>query len=275
MSQNIFLSNYSIAKLQDLAFGATAFTAPATLYAARFTAQPTAAGGGTEASYTGYSRVAVTNNSTNFPASASQEKHNGTSIQWGIALSAETHTGWGFYDASSGGNLIAVVTFPIAIAVAIGQIPFVAASAFSLTIKNTGAAIFPSNFLIAALLDHLFSATAYSPAATHYLARYTANPTAANASGTEAAYTSYARKSFTNNTTNWSNSASQTKKNGADIVPTAAGSGPTTITAWAIYDASTSGNELLVMISANPLVLVNGGTDDVPANAINWILSNS
>ncbi len=96
-----------------------------------------------------------------------------------------------------------------------------------------------------------------------------------NASGTEAAYTNYARKSYTNNLTSYAASASQTKKNAIDIVPTAAGSGPTSITDWAIYDAATVGNELLVLHSANALSLLSGGTDDVPANAMNWTVSNS
>jgi len=283
MSSPIYLSNYSIAKLQDLAFGATAFTPPVTLYWERFTTVPLADGtGGVVATYTGYAgRVAFTNNTTNWANSSSQEKHNLKSITWPTNTGgSEVHAGWGIYDASTSGNLIAVGKYSTGITIAGGQEPFVAAGDFSYTLKNSlttpaNGGCFPSNFLIAALLDHLFGATAYTPAATHYLARYTASPTAVSGSGTEAAYTAYARKSFTNNTTSWANSTSQTKKNAIDLIPTAAGSGPTSITDWAIYDALTTGNELLVMHSINTLILLSGGTDDVPANTLNWKISNS
>ncbi len=79
---------------------------PATRYFALFNGNPTS--GGTEASGTGYARVSVTNNSTNFPAASGGEKTNGTAISFGTVGSG----GWGTFDyvaemsASSGGSVL-------------------------------------------------------------------------------------------------------------------------------------------------------------------------
>ena len=52
-------SNYLETKVLDHVFGATAYTAPATLYVALFTTAPGEAGGGTEISGSGYARQSV------------------------------------------------------------------------------------------------------------------------------------------------------------------------------------------------------------------------
>lgn len=78
---------------------------PSTVYMALYTASPTDGGGGTEVGTTGtnYARVAVTNNSTNFPAASGSQKSNGAIIQfndatgdWGVIVA------WGLMSASSG-----------------------------------------------------------------------------------------------------------------------------------------------------------------------------
>jgi hypothetical protein len=87
--------------------GGADFTRPATVYVALFTAAPSDAGGGTEVSGNNYSRTAITNNATNWPAASAGSKSNGTVItcptpsgSWG------TITHWGLFDASSSGNLL-------------------------------------------------------------------------------------------------------------------------------------------------------------------------
>lgn len=270
------LTNYTFGKWQDLAFGAVAYTPPATYYAQRCLTMPSLAGVG--GSFSAGAAVAITNNATNYPASSAQSKQNGTSIIWAALLAQETHAGWLIRDDPTAGNIVAIVTFATPIVVPAGDIPFVAAGDLKITIQNNlttpaNGGVFPSNFLIASLLDHTFGATAYSPAANHFLRRFTASPTAVDGSGTEASYTAYAAKSFANNTTSYANSSANTKKNAIDIVPTAAGSGPTTITDWVIADAASGGHYLLICHSANALSLLSGGTDDVPANAINWNLA--
>lgn len=84
---------------------------PATVYAALFTAAPSDAGGGTEVSGGSYARVAITNNVTNFPAPSLvggiPTSTNGTLINFGTASAGWGAVGWiGYFDASSGGNLL-------------------------------------------------------------------------------------------------------------------------------------------------------------------------
>lgn len=73
---------------------------PATWYVALFTVAPGVDGtGGTEAAYTGYSRVAVTNNATEWPAAAAGLKSNANALAYGVAGSGPTNVvAFGFYD---------------------------------------------------------------------------------------------------------------------------------------------------------------------------------
>jgi hypothetical protein len=100
-------ADYLEDRVLDHIFGATASTAPVTLYCGLSTTTITDAGGNiTEPSGNNYSRVAITNNSTNFPASSGGAKANGTAITFPTASGS-----WGtcthafLSDASSGGNI--------------------------------------------------------------------------------------------------------------------------------------------------------------------------
>jgi hypothetical protein len=55
--------------------------------------------------------VAITNNATNFPAAAAGSKSNGTAIAFPTATADwSAAVAMGFFDASSGGNLLAKAT---------------------------------------------------------------------------------------------------------------------------------------------------------------------
>lgn len=105
------LSVYLEKKILDHVWGKTTFTAPATTYLGLLTAAPTDTGGGTEVPFSGgYARVAVTNNTTNWPNATGggpSSKSNGVAITW-----PTPSAGWGTpivvaeYDASTGGNLL-------------------------------------------------------------------------------------------------------------------------------------------------------------------------
>ena len=86
------------AELLNKDFGATNYTPPATWYVGLRS-------GGTELSGSGYARVAVTNNTTNFPNVAANTMVNGTVITFPTA-SADWATAdeVAFYIASSGGT---------------------------------------------------------------------------------------------------------------------------------------------------------------------------
>lgn len=83
------------------------YTRPGTVYVALYTAAPTDAGGGTEATGGSYARVAVTNNATNWPAAAAGAKSNGVAITFPTATADwGTVVAFAILDASSGGNFL-------------------------------------------------------------------------------------------------------------------------------------------------------------------------
>jgi hypothetical protein len=100
-------SNYLELEVLDHVLGGADYSRPATVYVGLYTATPSDTGGGTEVTGGAYARVAVTNNTTNWPAAASGLKSNGTVITFPTATANwGTVTQFGIFDASSGGNLL-------------------------------------------------------------------------------------------------------------------------------------------------------------------------
>lgn len=95
-------SDYLETKVLDHVFGGTAYTAPATLYVALFTAAPSDSGGGTEVSGGAYARqtIAFTTSGDTTSNTAAVEFPTATA-NYGLV----THVG--IYDASTAGNLMA------------------------------------------------------------------------------------------------------------------------------------------------------------------------
>lgn len=101
-------SDYLENELLDHWLGGAAFTAPATVYVALFTAAPSDSGGGTEVSGGSYARVAVTNNATEWPAASGGAKSNANTISFPTPTAGwGTATHFALYDASTSGNLLA------------------------------------------------------------------------------------------------------------------------------------------------------------------------
>lgn len=100
-----FLEN----ELLDHVFGNAAYSAPSNTYVGLYTAAPTDAGGGTEVSGNGYTRVTVANNATNWPAASGGAKSNGVAITFPTASGGNwgTVVAVGIFDAATLGNLLA------------------------------------------------------------------------------------------------------------------------------------------------------------------------
>lgn len=102
-------TDYTEGKIADELLGAQAFGAPATIHVALHSAYPNESGSGAELTGSGYARVAMTNNLTNWPAYSGGQKVNGTPIVFGPAsggswLEAVAVSLW---DASVSGNILA------------------------------------------------------------------------------------------------------------------------------------------------------------------------
>lgn len=102
-------TNYTENAILNEVFGGTAFTAPTTLYIGLSTTTVTETGGGiTEPVGNNYSRVAVSNNLTNFPTTSTSTKQNGVAFNFPQASGNwGTVTYFFISDANSGGNIIA------------------------------------------------------------------------------------------------------------------------------------------------------------------------
>jgi hypothetical protein len=126
-------SNYLENLIANNVLGQASMPAIPNLYFALFTAGPTDTGGGTEVSGTGYARVNITNNTTNFPTTSSGLKQNGAAIAWPTAGGSwGTVTHWGIFDASSSGNLLFWGSLDTAKAVASGDVPSLPIGALSI-----------------------------------------------------------------------------------------------------------------------------------------------
>jgi hypothetical protein len=102
--------------LQNHVLGATAYVAPATVYLALYSAVPSDAGGGTEltsGTAPGYARVAITNNTSNFPAATTNGTTGKGEKKLGVAQSTPANSsgvnwptvvGWALLDTSTGGT---------------------------------------------------------------------------------------------------------------------------------------------------------------------------
>jgi len=133
------LSDYLENKVLDQLFGGTQAPIPATLYFALFTTAPTdLAGSGLEVpTANGYTRAAITNNSSNWSAAASGSKTNSTQITFSPGA---TTGGWGtiaavgIFDAQTSGNLLFWTTIPPRAVVA-GDVPRFAAGGVTITLN--------------------------------------------------------------------------------------------------------------------------------------------
>ena len=105
-----------------------------------------------------------------------------------------------------------------------------------------------SDYLEKELLDHILGNAAYSAPATVYIGLWTSTLTDAStgSTGTEVSGGSYARKSVTNNSTNWpaASGTTATKSNGTAITFVTATASWGTVTHFAILDAATTGQIL-------------------------------
>jgi len=115
-----------------------------------------------------------------------------------------------------------------------------------------------SDTLENALLDEVLGGTNYSPAATVYVALYTAAPSDSGG-GTEVTGNDYARVAVTNNATNWPNASGGAKANGTAITfPPANGGNWGTVTHFGIHDHITN-DSLLYWGPVSPNKAVNDG----------------
>lgn len=119
-------SDYLEAMIINSSLRNVAFTVPASLYMALFTADPTDAGNVNEANYTGYARQVVTGEWL-APSGANNQTQNTAQIQFPIngGVVDQTVTHFGIFDAAAAGNCLFTGALTAAKTVGVGdQIAF-------------------------------------------------------------------------------------------------------------------------------------------------------
>lgn len=128
-----------------------------------------------------------------------------------------------------------------------------------------------TDYLENKLTDFLFRGLAYTPPATWYVALFTAAPSDTGG-GTEVSGSSYARVGLASSTANWaatngattttnpsSGTGGTTSNNSVLTFPTPSGSWGT-VTHFALFDASTSGNMLFWGALSSSLAVTGSST---------------
>jgi hypothetical protein len=125
-----------------------------------------------------------------------------------------------------------------------------------------------TDYLEAALLNHIFRGTTFTAPTTLYVALMTVDPTDSTG-GTECSGTAYARVAVTCNTTNWSApGAPGSITNSNAITWAVAGSSWGTINAVAFFDASSGGNMLMWLDISPGVAVASGQTASFAASAL-------
>lgn len=104
------LSNYLEGKMADVILRGTAFTSPGEVFLALFTSDPGEAGGGSETTYTNYSRVScgATPSSAFTAIDANGMTQNGNTIVFPAVggVSPVTISHWAIFDSLTLGNML-------------------------------------------------------------------------------------------------------------------------------------------------------------------------
>lgn len=120
-------SNYLENKVLLHVFGATAYTAPTTLYVALFTSNPGETGAGTEVSGGSYARQTITFTVTGAQAANTAAVEFPTaSASWGTITYAA------IYDASTGGNMLDYGALTTSKTIASGDVLRIPASSYTI-----------------------------------------------------------------------------------------------------------------------------------------------
>lgn len=248
-------------------FFASAYTAPATVYLALCTADPTDAATGASmnevANSGGYARKAIT-----FGAAASRRVTQSATVTFDQASGSwGTVTHWAVVDSAThgAGNVLAHGALSVSKSVVSGNTPSVASGAVYVELSTGALLTATAN----SFLDKMFRNQTYNQPATYVgLVTTTSSDSAA---GTEVSGGSYARvlvNKASGASPAW-NSVSGGATDNANAVSFAAASASWgTVVGTVLYDASSSGNALWYMNDTADQAVASGDTVQFAAGAI-------
>lgn len=242
------LSYYSANGLLNLTLRGDTFDSPSAVYLGWFITPPAADDTGTEVSGGSYVRKAIT-----FDPAASGDVVSDAAVTWTTLHTSEPQMliGWGVWDASSAGNLLAFGRTPSMVIPAGGPLNVPAAA---IVISSNDSHI--TDDLAGAWLDHLVGASAYTPPAEIWAGLYTSVPTAAGSDGTEVAGGGYGRQ-----LTTWSVAAlGESSLDSAISWAPLHAADDQDVAGIVLHDAESSGDPLMFAAYPNPVAISAGDT---------------
>jgi hypothetical protein len=264
------LSGYLRDALVSHVFRSGAFPKPTQLWVALYTLPPSDSDPGTELAGNGYARAQLNPGESNWttPVAGNGTTSNAVEItypdptgDWGLV------TAWGLFDAPTGGNLLGYSTVTTPATVGLGAHPRFPVGGLTVTFDDGAGAL--SDYLEAALIDHVFRTAALAKPSTVYAAFFTASPDDTGG-GTEVSAGGYARVAIPTGDCYW---AAPVGGNGTTSNLTAF-QFPTPTADWGtpvaigLFDAP-SGGRLLVwgaLTGGRPVRLGDGGPRWAPGS---------
>ena len=232
--------------LLDHLLRGTTYTPASDLYIALFLSDPGESGstGEVPTTGTGYARVKVTNNATNFPAcsiSGNPIKTNGSTINFPTATTAWGSVGyWAIYDSLTGStNMLIHGELSSLRYVSAEDSPKIPANSMAISfLGGTSGTGSMTNYTKQKLLDHIFGKYTFTPPSVVYAGFGIAM---SGDSLTELAQTSYSRKSAAFSTA----TGGLSSNSGSIIFTTEYAGEESTLTHFGIWDDLNSGNLLV------------------------------
>jgi len=132
-----------------------------------------------------------------------------------------------------------------------------------------------TDYLETALINHVFRGTAYTAPSNLYISLHTA-ACSDSSTGTEVTGGSYARVAVAAGTGTWAatSSGNGTTSNVSVITFTTPTAGWLTVTHFGIFDASTSGNQLVCAALTTSKTINSGDTVTFPASSLTFQIDN-
>jgi hypothetical protein len=234
------LTDYCEAQLLNHLFGGVPYNTSPILYLGYMVGTPGETGPGAEPNFGSYDRIAVTNNTLNFPITSNQIKTNATEVVFNEATANHGLVqAIGIWDSPVAGNLLAY--FPLANPVNIAASDAMKIPVGSLTMSFAAGGF--SNYTKNAFLNFLFGGVPFNLIPILYAGYSTTAPTDA-VPGTEPAVGGYARSQLANTSTLFPIASTGVKTSALDISFPEATASQGTATHIQFFDALSGGNYL-------------------------------
>ncbi len=261
------LSDRAEAEALNHLFGGQPLQSRPILYLGYMVGTPAETGPGSEPGLnSGYARVPVANNVTNFPVTSNQIKVLNIDTIFPEALSNHGLVqAVGIFDspAPGQGQMLAYTMLPAPVQISVGDSYRIPAASLTMAFNAGGL----SNFAKNGLLNKMFGDVTFNLPTTLYFSYATTTPTDA-AAGTEPAVGGYARVGLPNTVQLFPQAFEGSKVNALDVVFPEATAAQGTMAALQVHDQPSGGNYLARWELPNPVAVITGMEPTISASSL-------